>query len=90
MKNYEGFLLIVVVCAIVLLIGAMKKKSELLINFILRTVLGLISIYFINEILKWQSIDVLVGMNPITALTTGMLGFPGVILLYGIQFCKFL
>lgn len=89
-EDLTGFIIIVMVCGIVLLIGFLKRKSALLINLILRTVTGLISIYFINEFLKWQNIQVMVGINPITALTSGMLGFPGVLLLYGIQFYKFL
>lgn len=90
MDNYSGFIMITVVCALVLLIGAVKKKSEFIINFILRTVLGMISIYFINEFLNWQNINIAVGMNPITVLTSGTLGIPGVLLLYGINFYKFL
>ncbi|MDD2972324.1 MAG: pro-sigmaK processing inhibitor BofA family protein [Lachnospiraceae bacterium] len=88
--NLTGFIIIIVVCVLVLFIGVVKKKSELFMNVILRTVLGLISIYFMNEVLDWQQIDVAVGLNPLTALTSGILGFPGVLLLYGIQFYKFL
>jgi len=90
LDNMTGYIIIITVCIIVLLIGFLKKKSELLVNLILRTVLGLISIYFINEFLKWQDILVMVGINPVTALTSGILGFPGVLLLYGIQFYNFL
>lgn len=90
MDNYSGFIMITVVCTLVLLIGAIKKKSEFIINFILRTILGMISIYFINEFLNWQNINLTVGMNPITVLTSGTLGIPGVLLLYGINFYNFL
>lgn len=90
LENMTGFVIIVAVCAVVLLIGFLKKKSEVFTNLILRTVIGLISIYFINEFLKWQDIQVMVGINPLTALTSGILGFPGVLLLYGIQFYKLL
>lgn len=90
MDNYAGFIIITIVCALVLLIGAMKKKSEIIINFILRTVMGMIYIYFLNEFLRWQNINIAVGMNPITVLTSGTLGIPGVLLLYGINFYKFL
>lgn len=90
MKEISGFFIIIGVCGIVLMIGILKKRSEIIINLILRTVLGLISIYFINELLKWQQIDMMVGLNPVTALTSGILGFPGVLLLYGIQLYNFL
>lgn len=90
MDNYAGFITIIVVCTLVLLIGAYRKKSEIIINFILRSVFGVICIYFLNEIMLWQKIDAVVGINPFTVLTTGTLGFPGLLLLYGINFYKFL
>lgn len=35
-------------------------------------------------------LDIYVGLNPVTLLTSGTLGFPGVALLYGIEVTKFL
>ena len=43
-------------------------------------------IFFINEFLSAQGIAVQVGLNPWTVLTSGILGTPGVALLYGISF----
>ena len=43
-------------------------------------------IFFVNEFLDGQGISACVGMNPITFLTSGSFGFPGVALLYGITF----
>ncbi|MEG1846844.1 MAG: pro-sigmaK processing inhibitor BofA family protein [Lachnospiraceae bacterium] len=89
--NYKTeFFFIIAVCAIVLLIGAFRRKSEVLINFILRTVFGMIGIYFINQILLYQHIEVSIGLNPLTALTSGILGLPGVAALFGIGFYRFL
>lgn len=90
MDNNMGFLVIIAVCTIVLLIVGLRKKSELAVNFILRCVFGIIGIYFINQFLLWQQVDIAVGINPLTVLTSGTLGFPGVILLYGINLYKFL
>lgn len=90
MDKYAGFIMIITVCGIVLLIGAFRKQSEFIINFILRSVFGIISIYFINQFVIWQKIDIAVGINPLTVLTSGILGFPGLLLLYGINFYKFL
>lgn len=90
MEKYMGGVLIVCVCALVLVIVFARKKMDILLNFILRAVMGMISIYFVNEFLKFQEIGVFVGMNPTTFLTTGTLGFPGLILLYGINFYKLL
>ena len=90
MGNIGGTVAIMGVCGIVLLIGAMGKKVEWLVNFILRAVIGTIGIYFLNYLLAVQNISVSVGINPLTVLTSGFLGFPGLIVLYGINFFKYL
>ena len=41
-------------------------------------------IFFVNQFLDSQKIPVAVGLNPFTVLTGGILGLPGVALLYGI------
>lgn len=86
----SGAVLIVFMCAMVLCIVALRKKAEFVLNFMLRSVAGMVSIFFINEVLAAQNFSVMVGVNPWTALTSGILGFPGVALLYGISFLKFL
>lgn len=90
MGKYIGTILIVSACVIVLLIGSLRRKSEWLLNIILRGVLGTISIYFINQILSAANISIEVGINPITILTSGILGFPGVLALYGIGIYRLL
>lgn len=63
----------------------MKEKGiEIIINFIVRAVLGAAVIFFVNQFLDSQKIPVAVGLNPFTVLTGGILGLPGVALLYGI------
>ena len=64
-----GFLAVLAVLALVLLIGAMKGRAEWLLNFAAAS----------------YNMDLLVGLNPLTVLTTGILGFPGLLLLYGIR-----
>ena len=61
-------------------------RSHLLANFIVRAVVGAALIFFVNEFLSSQGIAVRVGLNPWTILTSGILGTPGVALLYGISF----
>lgn len=90
MNLETGFWMIGAVCAIVLMIVVFRTKIELIINVILRSVLGTIAIYCINGLLAWAGVSVMVGINPITVLTSGILGFPGVALLFGIGFYKFL
>ena len=70
-----GIILIIVVCLIALLIGAMRRKVEWLLNFLMRGILGTIAIYFINLAVSSTGISALVGINPATVLTCGVLGF---------------
>ncbi len=63
-----------------------EKRSHLFANFIVRAVVGAALIFFVNEFLSSQGIAVRVGLNPWTILTSGILGTPGVALLYGISF----
>ena len=67
-----------------------EKGTEIIVNFIVRAVLGAAVIFFVNQFLESQKIPVAVGLNPLTLLTGGILGIPGVALLYGIVCWKFL
>lgn len=62
----------------------MKIFSEMIVNFLVRMVVGITLIFFINQFLVSKDISVSVGINPVTAVTSGTLGVPGVCLLYGI------
>jgi len=87
----EGIMIVgVIVCAVVLLFVALRKKSELLMNFVLRGILGTLGIYYVNNFLALQGIYCEVGINPCTVLASAGLGFPGLILLYGLKFYYFL
>lgn len=85
-----GVAAIVIICVLVLAIGTLKQKSKVLFQFLARAVVGLISIYFCNEMLALQNISVSVGMNPVSFLTVGVLGVSGFALLYGILFYQIL
>ena len=63
---------------------------EKIINFVMRGILGTIAIYFINMALERMGISAGVGINAATVLTSGILGFPGLMALYGIGFYKLL
>ena len=90
MDQKTGMLALAVICGIILLILLLRKKAQIILNFLVRTVLGAIVILLVNDILKTQGFDIYVGLNAATLLTSGTLGFPGVALLYGIQATKFL
>lgn len=85
-----GVVAIVVACLFVLMIGIVKQKFQIFFYFCVRMVLGVVSIYFCNDFLNTQGISVSVGINPISALTTGILGISGFALLYGIMFYRLL
>ena len=61
-------------------------KKEWMLNVILRSILGIIAMYFINGALESAGVSLGVGINGATVLTSGILGFPGVAMLYGITF----
>ena len=63
-----------------------EERPHFFINFIVRAIIGSALIFFINQFLEMQDVSVQVGMNPLTFLTSGILGIPGVALLYGITF----
>lgn len=63
-----------------------NRKSSVIVNFLIRAVVGFAIIFFLNQFLAMQGMNVKVGMNPATFVTTGTFGAPGVALLYGIAF----
>ena len=62
----------------------MKWLSDMVINFFVRMMIGVALIFLVNQFLAEKEINVSVGLNPVTAITSGTLGVPGVCLLYGI------
>lgn len=63
---------------------------EKILNFVMRGILGTIAMYFINSVLEGMGISLGVGINAATVLTSGILGFPGLAVLYGIGIYKIL
>lgn len=86
MDTYAGVFLILGILVLVLFIGAMKSRTEWLINFMLRGIMGMMMVYFLNFFLGDAMPDMRIGYNFITFLASGFLGIPGVALLYGINF----
>lgn len=85
MEIYQGAFLIVAVLGMVLLIIAAKTNSHLILNFILRSISGSLFIFGVNQWMNVEGYSMVIGINPGTVLTSGILGFPGVVLLYGIK-----
>jgi inhibitor of the pro-sigma K processing machinery len=78
------FIVIIIVCVILLVIGLIKRRMDLLVNFGLRVFAGLVGIYIVNMLLDGIGLTLGVGTNGLTALTIGSLGIPGFLLVYGV------
>ena len=65
-------------------ISFLEKKAEWFLNLVLRSVFGVIFMYFLNWGIEILGFTVAVGINAATALTVGILGFPGILVLYGL------
>lgn len=89
-ENMMGMAAIGIVCTAALIVGVAKRKMEWMLNIFMRSILGTIAIYFINSALEAAGINVGVGINPVTVLTSGILGFPGLAAIYGIGFYQIL
>ena len=61
-----------------------QKRSNFMVNFLVRMTVGLALIFVINGFLESREISIRVGLNPVTMAASGTLGVPGVVLLYGI------
>lgn len=85
-------ILIITVVAIVLVLLIGRKRPDYAVNFFLRIGLCFVAVYFINNALLDKGIEVCVAMNAVTFLVCGFLGFPGLILIYGLAFlgCYFI
>ena len=60
--------------------------TEKILNFVLRGLLGACSIFLVNHFVISSVPECALGINGLTFLTSGMLGIPGVLALYGIKF----
>ncbi len=88
--NMLGGIAIAAACGVVLVMGAVRSRMEWLLNVFMRGILGTVAIYFINQALALSGISLGVGVNPVTVLTSGILGLPGLAAIYGIGLYKFL
>jgi len=83
MTFYEqGFWAIAIVCLVVLLFSGWKSKFKGIFVLVQRGIIGCGAILILNKILEALSLSVMVGLNPVTALTGAVLGIPGIVLLY--------
>lgn len=67
-----------------------SRLTDVMVNFIVRSVVGMCIIFLLNEFLAERGYEVMVGINALSFLTSGILGVPGIGLLYGISFYQIL
>lgn len=90
MDTKTGMLILAGICILVLAIGFLRRKAEIVLNFVVRSILGILAIYVINKMFAGAGIEVAAGMNAINVLTVGSLGTGGLALVYGILFYNML
>ncbi len=76
------FSCIVIVGVVIFCVSLFRHKMENFINYILKIFLGAVGIYSINYILALNGASLIVGLNGVNILTIGILGLPGLILIY--------
>lgn len=84
MEHPENLLWMIGAAVLLFAISFLGKKAEWLLNLVLRSVFGVIFMYFINWGIEILGFTVAVGINAATVLTVGILGFPGILVLYGL------
>mgnify|MGYP003241475383 FL=1 len=77
MQQIQGEWAIIGVLGMVLFIVVIGKKIQMLLNFMIRIVLGGIGIIYANDFFTSQGIAISVGLNPVSLLTIGILGIGG-------------
>ena len=70
------------VCGLVLVIVLLRQKMRFFLDLLLRAGLGAVVILWVNNLLVQMGIEIFVGLNFLSLLTSGALGFPGVALLF--------
>lgn len=69
----------------VVMIAILKSRAGMILRFLVQAVLGGVLIYGMNQFFGMQNLVSTIALNPLTILTCGFLGIPGVLLLFGIQ-----
>lgn len=78
----QGILWIAAVCLAVLFLMYFKQKSSLILHFVQRGIIGFLAICGLNKLFAYLSIPLFVGVNAWTLLTSAILGIPGVVMLF--------
>ena len=90
MNQPENILWLIGAAVLLLILSFFARKAEWLLNFALRGIMGTIAIYFINMGVTFLGFTTVVGINAVSILTTGILGIPGIVMLYGLSIYEIL
>lgn len=90
MEQKYGIMAIAGICLVVVLMGIMKQKARAAAVFFSRAAVGIVGISIVNKVLEAQGVAVAVGVNPVSALTIGVLGISGFAPLYAIMLYQIL
>lgn len=86
LSTFSGGIWIVCGLVAVLFLGMVKNKAEMILNFLMRGMAGMLMIYFANHYLAHILPQLKPGYNLVTFALCGLLGLPGVLLIYGALF----
>ena len=84
MSTSTGIMLIITACALVLIIGVLRRKAAFLLHFFVRMLVSGMAIYVTNGCLASAGIGLAVGLNILNLCIVGCLGTGGFAMLYAI------
>ncbi len=90
MEHPENLLWLIAVAALLLLISFLGKRQSGSSILHCGALWGTIAIYFINMGVTFLGFTTVVGINAVSILTTGILGIPGIVMLYGLSIYEIL
>lgn len=88
MEQYTDLIILFSGITVVFLVALFSKKSSVFITFLLRGIICALVIYFANMGFERAELSISVALNSASLLTCAILGFPGLLLLYGIKIYK--
>lgn len=88
MEQYTDLIILFSGITVVFFLALFMKKASVFMAFMGRGILGGLIIYFANMGFQKTGFSIAVGLNSASLLTSAILGFPGLLLLYGIKIYK--
>ena len=82
--NLDIYVILIVAASIFFFLSLATNKAELLVNFILRMLVGILAIYCINKGFTYAGMRSGVEINVLTAGVSGVLGMQGLLIMYAL------